>query len=77
MEALSSGWRKEKREEAPTSLMKRIFAKQMSVKNFAEKYTPTKLKLVVGNDHIRRFLEHSEEETDAKLFGQIFSKSQT
>jgi hypothetical protein len=53
-DTLSSGSEEEEIEEAPTSLIKEIFAKWMDVKNFAEKYHPNKAQTscnsIVWND---------------------------
>jgi hypothetical protein len=54
MDALSSGSEEEEIEEAPTSLIKEIFAKWMDVKSFAENYHPNKAQTsrnsIVWND---------------------------
>jgi hypothetical protein len=54
MDALSSGSEEEEIKEAPTSLIKEIFAKWMDVKHFAKKYHPNKAQTsrnsIVWND---------------------------
>ena len=63
-------------EEAPTSLIKEMFAKWMDVKNFAEKYHPNKAQTsrnsIVWNDqtmsHFRNILRRRQKQSSLDRF---------